>query len=152
MNPALNDLKDIHLPDPVSWWPMAPGWWLLITLLLLILTVGFYYWRLWHHSLRYKKSAIKILTTAFQSNSDDLNFLNDCATITRRLTLSIQSKKATPINYAGLQGKEWQQVLQQHMPEPQAELLTTGRYQAYPSIDRTSLYNSVKQWLKEFTP
>ncbi|WIO75421.1 DUF4381 domain-containing protein [Porticoccaceae bacterium LTM1] len=24
----MNELKDIHLPDPVSWWPLAPGWWL----------------------------------------------------------------------------------------------------------------------------
>ncbi len=152
MNPALNDLKDIHLPDPVSWWPMAPGWWLLIILILITLTAGFYYWRFWQQSLRYKKSALKILTTAFQSNSDDLTFLNDCAAITRRLTLSIQSKKEIPTNYAGLQGNEWQQVLQQHMPEPQAELLATGRYQSSPSIDRTALYNAVKQWLKGFKP
>jgi hypothetical protein len=29
VNP-LDQLRDIHLPDPVSWWPMAPGWWFLI--------------------------------------------------------------------------------------------------------------------------
>lgn len=32
MNPAsaagaLSELRDIHLPDPVSFWPLAPGWW-----------------------------------------------------------------------------------------------------------------------------
>jgi hypothetical protein len=26
----LDQLRDIHLPEPVSSWPMAPGWWLLI--------------------------------------------------------------------------------------------------------------------------
>lgn len=25
---ALEGLRDIHMPDPVSLWPLAPGWWL----------------------------------------------------------------------------------------------------------------------------
>ena len=32
---ALEGLRDIHLPDPISVWPLAPGWWL--TLLIIVL-------------------------------------------------------------------------------------------------------------------
>ncbi len=33
----LEQLHDIHLPDTVSWWPLAPGWYLLIIILLLFI-------------------------------------------------------------------------------------------------------------------
>jgi hypothetical protein len=26
-------LRDLHLPDPVGWWPLAPGWWVVLALL-----------------------------------------------------------------------------------------------------------------------
>jgi len=39
---TLAGLRDIHLPDTISWWPPAPGWWGL--LLLLVLTVGLLLW------------------------------------------------------------------------------------------------------------
>ena len=29
-NNPLNQLKDIHLPDPIGWWPLAFSWWVLI--------------------------------------------------------------------------------------------------------------------------
>ncbi len=32
MNPAQLPLRDLHLPDPVGWWPLAPGWWMLLAL------------------------------------------------------------------------------------------------------------------------
>ena len=35
MNPTdpLANLRDIHLPEAISWWPLALGWWILIALL-----------------------------------------------------------------------------------------------------------------------
>ena len=38
----LAQLRDIHLPDGVAWWPPAPGWWLL---LLLLAVIGALIWR-----------------------------------------------------------------------------------------------------------
>ena len=37
---SLQNLNDIVLPAPVPWWPLAPGWWVLIGL---IPIVGFWW-------------------------------------------------------------------------------------------------------------
>ncbi|MDG2500905.1 MAG: DUF4381 domain-containing protein [Porticoccaceae bacterium] len=32
----LAQLRDIHLPADISWWPLAPGWWVLIVVLVFL--------------------------------------------------------------------------------------------------------------------
>ena len=32
MDPQEIPLRGLHLPETVGWWPLAPGWWLLIIL------------------------------------------------------------------------------------------------------------------------
>ena len=40
----LNQLRDIHAPPAVAWWPPAPGWWVWVgvALLIVVLLVVFY--------------------------------------------------------------------------------------------------------------
>lgn len=34
MNPEDIPIRDLHLPEMIGWWPVAPGWWVLFGLLL----------------------------------------------------------------------------------------------------------------------
>ena len=32
MDPTQLPLRDLHLPPDIGWWPMAPGWWVLLAI------------------------------------------------------------------------------------------------------------------------
>ena len=42
-DPLSLPLRDIALPAEIGWWPLAPGWWVLVTIVALALAV----WRIW---------------------------------------------------------------------------------------------------------
>ncbi len=58
----LAELRDIATPSAVSWWPLAPGWWLVIALLCALL--GYAGWQLWqrYQAGRYLREARALLT------------------------------------------------------------------------------------------
>ncbi len=49
----LAQLRDIHLPEAISWWPPALGWWLLLATLLLLILLA------WLSVRHYQRGAIK---------------------------------------------------------------------------------------------
>jgi hypothetical protein len=60
VNPSdpLAQLRDIHLPEAVSWWPLAPGWWVLGALLVAGLAyTGHFFWQR-HHAFTYRRQAL----------------------------------------------------------------------------------------------
>jgi hypothetical protein len=38
-------LRDIHLPEPISWWPLAYGWWILLGVFGVAAVLGWLYYR-----------------------------------------------------------------------------------------------------------
>lgn len=89
----LANLHDIHLPDPVSAWPPAPGWWVLAVMLLLItaLLAG-WAWQRWRRR-RYRRAAIRALGTSYRayqtSGQDDAaSYLRDASHILKQAALA----------------------------------------------------------------
>ncbi len=72
----LAQLRDIHLPPPISWWPLAPGWWLVI----LVGTFSCIWFTKTliqrYHSNLYRRQALKklsrIILNSQESNSEKL--------------------------------------------------------------------------------
>lgn len=82
MQQQLEQLKDIQLPEPVSWWPLAYGWWVLIGLVVCALAV----WLV----RRYK----------YQKNSLEALALNELAQIEAKYVALLSTEKSTELNRA----------------------------------------------------
>lgn len=92
---TLDQLKDIHLPPPVSWWPPAPGWWLLAIILLGVLTWVFRYALRRHRSRLFSRQArrqVNALWARYQQHQDSPLLVKSL------LILARQTAKSNPLH------------------------------------------------------
>ncbi|VAW96372.1 hypothetical protein MNBD_GAMMA23-1755 [hydrothermal vent metagenome] len=159
MNPALTPnlqnnsaLRDIHLPDAVSWWPPAIGWWLLAGLIIItILLLPKLY--------RYIKSKPlnKLATEAYQKVINDYKkspnnqqLLQALVKLLRQISMSYQGRDVS----AHLTGDSWVKQLnalteRDYFDFDTQKLLTRAPYQkaAISNIDVQSLISTTKNWI-----
>ncbi len=109
----LAQLRDYHLPEPVSWWPPAPGWWLLAGLLLMAM-LGLGWWLLRRRKrrapLRAARAELQALHADWQLDGDDQDFAKGLSQLLRRYALSRFPRKQV----AGLSGEDWLNFLDAH--------------------------------------
>jgi hypothetical protein len=115
-SPAL-PLRDLHLPQPVGWWPLAPGWWLLLALLLVALGyVGLRVYRRWQHNAP-RRHALKELARAeaeYLQHRNAVELGKNLSALLRRGMLAY----APRAEIAGLTGVAWLEWLDRGMPLP----------------------------------
>jgi len=106
----LQQLMTIKQPEIIFWWPLAPGWWLLIYLLLFVLP-GVFFFIHYHKPIRREALAELLrLEQSFSSSHDINQFAMDITIVLRRVALA----KYDPADVAGLSGKKWLTFLNVH--------------------------------------
>ncbi len=157
----LDELADIHLPDGVSWWPLAPGWWILIALAV-IAAAAIYYWRRHQQRNAYRHLALQELQQAYQDLQQHAStsvYLQQLSNILRRTALSAYS---TQFN-ASIKGDEWLCWLDAHLTkrldaqsttaqdsfaQGTGQALLVGPYQKAPQIDAAALQQLCVHWVQ----
>ena len=117
MNDDALPLRDLQLPETVGWWPLAPGWWVLITLFV----AGFAYlsWR-WYRAWRFnapRRYALRELArfeAAYLDHGNPVTFGKQLSELLRRGMLAY----APRADIAGLTGDAWLAWLDNGMPLP----------------------------------
>ena len=89
---ALEKLRDIRLPEPIGWWPLAPGWWALIALAVLLLAAGVTWTILRRRTRRF--AALRELDglRAQLKAGERASVATDLAALVRRVALSAQGR------------------------------------------------------------
>ncbi len=107
--PALNnsplELRDIHLPEAISWWPIAPGWWLIIASTLLVIIVIFITRKIYlsRQLKRDINTEIDNIKQQFQTTQDKSQLAKALSILLRRASITYYPDK----HIAGLTGNDW---------------------------------------------
>jgi hypothetical protein len=117
--PAL-ELRDIHLPAPISWWPPAPGWWAVLAVIGVLLAITLFFWHR-HRQTRLRRAALAELDRLLAAHADqpDLPRLTgELSALLRRVCLAAPwlAGPGEP-TAAGLTGGAWLEFLERFLPE-----------------------------------
>ena len=152
LDPTQLPLRDIHLPNPVSWWPPAPGWWILAAVALGLVVFA---WVRHRRGARHRAAlrALDDVASQLQSGADPVTSMQQVSEVLRRFAMTITPDTG---EVAGLTGNEWLDFLDDRW-EPNAfgegsgRRLLTGPYSRAGALGREEaleLNRLCQAWVK----
>ncbi len=132
-------LRDIHLPEPVSWWPPAPGWWLLLAAGIAALLFALHRHRR-ERGRRAALAAIDRIVADLEAGADAVESLRRMSTVLRRFAMSAADESDARV-VSGLVGRGWLEYLDERgggnaFREGPGRLLVDGPYRPEAAVAR----------------
>jgi len=146
------DLRGIHAPEAISWWPPAVGWWLL--LLVVVALAVFLYWiyQRWTRKTAVKMAKKLLVNIKNNREWDNAQKLCELSVLLRRVSISISPRN----DVASLTGSAWLTFLDAPMKASPFSRgigvhLADAPYRKQTPLsdaDITQLINLCEDWLK----
>jgi hypothetical protein len=117
MKPTELPLRDLHLPEPIGWWPLAPGWWLLLALatgVLVWLARRYLAHRRHLAARRHALRQLKAYSRDYARHGNAVLLGTQLSELVRRTMLAY----APRAEVAGLTGEEWLRWLDRDLDRP----------------------------------
>ncbi len=147
------DLRDIHLPEPVSWWPPAIGYWMLLLLFVFLVLLAMGLRKRWLARERSAKiQALKELEQIrqeYQQSGNKRKLIEELSALLRRVSISLYPRSET----ASLTGDEWLKFLDKNSQDKgftqgPGRVLVTAPYQKEAKVDAEALIDLCRDWIK----
>lgn len=154
-NSPLQELRDVHLPDPISLWPPAPGWW--ITFGLAMMGGMVFLWILRNRrrtqARRLAMNELGAIKQYYDTHRDDQWLVQRLSTIVRRYAMATFPRTEV----AGLVGVSWLQFLDRsgrtnQFTDGVGHLLSSGPYQQQAVVSPVELVQLVEHWIQQVSP
>lgn len=148
----LSQLRDIHLPPPISWWPPAPGWWLLAAFILIALIAAIFWLIHYRRKNRYRRLALqqlRALRARWQTQPDSAQLVEAINQLLKQTALAAYPRQRV----AALSGADWLLFLDSSLKQPRfSEAALRGlatSYQATPeAVAPELLLSAAEYWIR----
>lgn len=148
----LANLRDIHQPEAISWWPLAPGWWLLLIFILVILGLGIWLYKR-HRRNRFRRQATSLLQVSYlqwQQNADNQAYLISANQLLKQCLMQQGLRRET----ASCSGKHWLRLMQQAAPGVQCSnyaVWLENQYQpdAEDNLAIADIHQELLVWIRQ---
>lgn len=134
-------LKDIHLPEQITHYPIAYGWWILAALILLVIVIAIIKIKKSASLNKVKKQALAQLKNKTEINSNELMSLLKWAAI----------HYFSRVELAKLYGDSLQQFLVKQLPEKHQIKFTELSEQAFKNQYQADFHNQVDNDFQQAT-
>ena len=148
----LQELRDVHLPDPISWWPPAFGWWMILGALFVFVSLGLWA-RAYRQRTRPRRLALAQLQEVkqqFAAYSDEQQTMTLLSDLLRRVAIAVFPRS----HVAGLSGQSWLQFLDQtgrttQFSDGPGKSLLSGPYQSHGPASVADLIPLIERWIQQ---
>ena len=153
MNPDLMaQLRDIHGAPPVSWWPPAPGWWV-VALLVLAVLLWFGRRLLARYRVHQRRQQMLGWIDHLNANVDPQKDPQAYLSTLNRVFKVVALRAFPEQQCAGMAGEEWTGFLQRNLNAQQSDealsVLASGPYSPAPQFDSAIISELARAWIKQ---
>ena len=148
-NIDLSGLRDLHLLQEPSIWPLAVGWWLVLVGLLVLVLCGILWYIIWRQ--RPVVYACRKAKQIEDKTTDDLTYLKQMSALLKRVAIATDGRN----KIAPLSDEKWQAFLEKRVDavftKKEAHLIAFAPYEQKlkESIDKAILTQKISEWIQK---